>query len=124
MMATAATLLILAAAGTTPPEALECPMLPGKTLVYIDVYDGPPENEADLVPDQHEDKASKTAWNTWELYQNPERIYVKCAYGQRLIGPYSQTEFIMLPATAKTCRADFKTGPKLADLTLKKFSCR
>jgi hypothetical protein len=30
----------------------------------------------------------------------------------------------MLPATAKTCRADFKTGPKLADLTLQKFSCR
>jgi hypothetical protein len=69
MMATAAALLILAAAGTTPPEALECPVLPGKTLVYIDVYDGPPENEADLVPDQHEDKASKTAWNTWELYR-------------------------------------------------------
>jgi hypothetical protein len=30
----------------------------------------------------------------------------------------------MLPATAKTCRADFKIGPKPTDLTLQKFSCR
>lgn len=119
-----AALLILAAASTMPPEALECPVLPGQTLVYIDVYDGPPEGEADLVPDQHQDKAKKTAWNTWELYQNPERIYVKCGYGQRLEGPYSRTEFIMLPAMAKTCRADFKIGPKPTDLTLQKFSCR
>lgn len=123
-MATAAALLILAVASTTPPEALECPALPGQTLVYIDVYDGPPENQADLVPDQHQDKAKKTAWNTWELYQNPERIYVKCGYGQRPEGPYSRTEFVVLPATAKTCRADFKIGPKPTDLTLQKFSCR
>ena len=124
MATAAAALLILAAASTTPPEALECPALPGQTLVYIDIYDGPPEGMADLVPDQHQDKAKKIAWNAWELYQNPERIYVKCGYGQRLEGPYSRTEFIMLPTTAKTCRADFKIGPKPTDLTLTKFSCR
>lgn len=123
-MAAAAALLILVAASTTPPEALECPVLPGQTLVYIDVYDGPPENQADLVPDQYQDKAKKIAWNTWELYHNPEGIYVKCGYGQRLEGPYSRTEFIVLPATAKTCRADFKIGAKPTDLTLQKFSCR
>ena len=125
MMATAAAaLLILAAASTTPPEALECPASAGDPLVYIDIYDGAPENQADLVPDQHQDKANKTAWNTWQLDQNPERIYVKCGYGSRLEGPYSRTEFIVLPETAKTCRADFKTGPKPTDLTLRKFSCR
>ena len=80
MMATAAAaLLILAAASTTPPEALECPASAGDPLVYIDIYDGAPENQADLVPDQHQDKANKTAWNTWQLDQNPERIYVKSA---------------------------------------------
>lgn len=123
-MATVAALLILAAASAAPPVALECPAIPGQTLVYIDIYDGPPENLADLVPDQYQDKAKKTAWNTWELYQNPERIYVKCGYGTRLEGPYSRTEFIMLPETAKTCRADFKIGPKPTDLTLHKFACR
>ena len=123
-MATAAALLILAAASAAPPVALECPTIAGQKLVYIDVYDGPPEQQADLVPDQHQDKAKKIAWNSWELYQNPERIYVKCGYGQRLEGPYSRTEFIMLPETAKTCRADFTIGPKATDLTLQKFSCR
>jgi len=123
-MATAAALLILAASTAAPPTALECPAIPGQALVYIDVYDGPPENQADLVPDQHQDKARKTAWNTWELYQNPERIYVKCGYGARLEGPYSRTEFIMLPETAKTCRADFRIGAKPTDLTLQKFACR
>ena len=124
MATVAAALLLLAAASAPPPEALACPVLPGQTLVYIDIYDGPPENQADLVPDQYQDKAKKIAWNTWELYQNPERIYVKCGYGQRLEGPYSRTEFIMLPVTAKTCRADFKIGPKPTDLTLQKFSCQ
>jgi hypothetical protein len=119
-----AALLILAAASATPPQALQCPAPTGDALVYIDIYDGPPEQQADLVPDQYQDKAKKTAWNTWELYQNPERIYVKCGYGKRLEGPYSRTEFIILPQTAKTCRADFKTGPKPADLTLQKFSCQ
>ena len=124
MSATAVALLVLAAATAAPPEALECPAIPDQTLVYIDVYDGPPENHADLVPDQHQNRANKTAWNSWELYQNPERIYVQCGYGQRLEGPYSRTEFIILPATAKTCRTDFKIGPKPTDLTLTKFSCR
>ena len=30
----------------------------------------------------------------------------------------------MLPATAKTCRADFKAGPKPSDLTLTHFACQ
>ena len=123
-MATVAALLILAAASASSPVALECPVIAGQTLVYIDIYDGPPENQADLVPDQHQNAANKTAWNIWQLYQKPERIYVKCGYGARLEGPYSRTEFIILPETAKTCRADFTTGPKPTDLTLRKFSCR
>jgi hypothetical protein len=123
VVAVTAAFLVLAAS-VAAPEALECPSIPDQTLVYIDVYDGPPENKADLVPDQHQNPSNKTAWNIWELYQNPERIYVQCGYGQRLEGPYSRTEFIMLPATAKTCRADFKIGPKSTDLALTKFACR
>jgi hypothetical protein len=122
-MATAAAALLILTASTNPSVALQCPAPAGDALVYVDIYDGPPENNADLVPDQYQDKAKKTAWNTWELYQNPERIYVKCGYGQRLEGPYSRTEFIMLPQTAKACRADFKIGPKPTELTLQKFSC-
>ncbi|HEY1798504.1 MAG TPA: STY0301 family protein [Stellaceae bacterium] len=107
-----------------PPIRLDCPAIAGETLVYIDIYDGPPDDKADLVPDQHHNAANTQAWNTWELYQNPERIWVQCGYGRRLEGPYSRTEYIMLPETAKNCRADFRMGPKPTDVTLQKFFCR
>jgi hypothetical protein len=120
-MATAAALLILTAASTASPTALECPTLPGETLVYVDIYDGLPENQADLVPDEH--SASGKVWNTWELEAGDDGLFVKCGYGKKLEGPYSRMETIRLPDTVKACRADFKPGPKPADLTLTKFSC-
>jgi hypothetical protein len=123
-MSAAAALLILAAANAPPAVALACPTIAGQTLVYVDIFDGPPENQADLVPDQHSAPAIKTAWNTWELTAGPDGLYVKCGYGKRLEGPYSRVELIRLPETVKTCRADFKTGPGPSDLTLQKFSCR
>jgi hypothetical protein len=33
-------------------------------------------------------------------------------------------ETIKLPASAKTCRADFKTGKRPDDLILTRFSCQ
>jgi hypothetical protein len=122
-MSVAAGLLILAAASATPPVALQCPAIPGQTLVYIDIFDGPPENQADLAPDASR-TAAGAAWNTWELSPGPEGLFVKCGYGKKLEGPYSRTETIRLPDTAKSCRADFKTGPGKSDLILVKFACR
>jgi hypothetical protein len=120
----AAALMILAAANAALPVALACPAIPGETLVYIDIFDGPPENRADLVPDQHTAPASRTAWNIWQLEAGPDGLYVKCGYGKALAGPYSRMETIRLPDTVKTCRADFKTGHGPGDLTLQRFSCR
>ena len=114
--------LILAAASAAP-TALECPAIPGRTLVYIDVYDGPPENQADLAPDTTQKRAGAVS-NLWELKAGPDGLYVKCGYGKKLEGPYSQTVTIRLPDMVKTCRADFKTGKQPDDLTLQKFSCR
>ena len=121
-MSAAAALLILAAT-TTPPAALQCPAIPGQTLVYIDIFDGPPENQADLAPDDTK-KAGGVTSNIWQLTASSDGLYVKCGYGKVLQGPYSQMETIRLPDTVKTCRADFKTGTRPDDLTLQKFSCR
>jgi len=119
-----AALLILAAATATPPAvASECPAVAGQTLVYIQIFDGPPEKKADLAPDQTK-KQGATTWNIWKLYAGPDGLYVNCSYGKTLAGPYDQTETIKLPATAKTCRADFKIGPKPSDLTLTHFVCK
>ena len=121
-MSAAAALLILVATAT-PPVAMECPAITGQTLVYIDIYDGPPENQADLAPDDSKKQPGGIA-NTWQLAPGTDGLFVKCGYGKKAEGPYSRTEMIRLPDTAKTCRADFKTGPKPDDLTLQKFSCR
>jgi hypothetical protein len=120
-MATAAALLMLAAA-TAPPVALTCPAIEGETLVYVAVFDGPPEQKSDLAPEEHE--ASGKVWNTWDLEADTDGLFVQCGYGKKLEGPYSRMETIRLPDTVKACRVDFKPGPGPTDLTLQKFSCR
>ena len=121
-MSAAAALLILAAA-SAPPTALQCPAIEGQTLVYVDIYDGLPEKEADLAPDEQKTRTG-AATNIWRLAAGPDGLYVKCGYGSKLEGPYSRLETIRLPDTAKSCQADFNTGPRPSDLTLTRFSCR
>ena len=118
----AVALAIVLGAAEAPAADIGCPAAAGQRLVYIDVYDGPPEKEADLVPDQH--KAAGRAWNTWELAAGPDGIWVKCGYGKKLEGPYARVENVRLPDTVKSCRADFTTGPGRNELTLQKFACR
>jgi hypothetical protein len=123
-MSASAALLMLAAASATPATAVECPTIAGQTLVYVDLFDGPPEKQSDLAPDQTTKPSAGAVANIWQLFQGPDGLYVKCGYGKKLEGPYTQTEIIKLPAAAKTCRADFKTGPAASDLTLTRFSCK
>jgi hypothetical protein len=122
-MSAAAALLILAATAA-PPVALECPAITGQTLVYIDIYDGPPEKQADLAPDDSKKQPGGGVANIWQLAPGADGLFVKCGYGKKLEGPYSRTEMIRLPDAVKTCRADFKGGAKPDDLVLQKFSCR
>jgi hypothetical protein len=116
--------LALAAGAAAAAAPVQCPVVTGQTLVYIDIFDGPPEELADLVPDQHASRASRHAWNTWQLEAGPKGLFVKCGYGKALAGPYSRIETIRLPQTIKSCRADFRMGRGPADLTLLSFSCR
>lgn len=124
MATAAAALLILAAASASPPVASECPMLPGETLVYIDIYDGPPEKEADLAPDTTLTPSAGKTSNLWKLEAGPDGLFVKCGYGKKLEGPYSRMETIKLPDTVTRCRADFKSGARPNELILQKFACR
>jgi len=122
-MTASAALLLLVAAGATPATALECPAVAGEALVHIDIFDGPPEEQADLAPDRTTRQGAATS-NFWQLSPGARGLFVKCDYGKALAGPYSRVELIKLPDSAKSCRADFMTGPGAGDLTLQKFSCR
>ena len=115
--------LVLLAAASAPTVALECPTIAGQTLVYIDIYDGPPEQQADLAPDRTIKPSAGNVSNLWELVAGQDGLFVKCGYGKALAGPYSHIEMIRLPDTVKNCRADFKTGAKPNDLILTKFAC-
>jgi hypothetical protein len=110
-MSVAAALLMFAAASAPPAAAPECPAVPGQTLVYIDIFDGPPEQHANLAPDKTIKPTKDTVANTWQLVFGKDGLFVKCGYGKSLAGPYSHIETIQIPKTAKSCRADFKTGP-------------
>ncbi|HWD59758.1 MAG TPA: STY0301 family protein [Stellaceae bacterium] len=123
-MATAAALLILAAANAAPTVAPECPAIEGQRLVYVDIFDGQPENQADLAPDATTTPSAGKTSNVWKLEAGADGLFVKCGYGTKLEGPYSRMETIRLPDTAKSCRADFTSAPGSNDLTLQKFSCR
>jgi hypothetical protein len=105
------------------PTALECPAIEGETLVFISIFEGPPEKNADLAPDRYIKRPGITT-NTWQLYSDPNGRYVKCGYGKSLAGPYKVIETIKLPDTAKICHADYKPGPGAGDVTLIKFSCQ
>lgn len=122
-MATAAAALLILTASADPSVALQCPVPAGDALVYIDIYDGPPEKQADLAPDDTKTAGGVTS-NVWQLRAGPDGLYVKCGYGKKLEGPYSRLETIRLPDAVKSCRADFKPGDKPNDLILMHFSCR
>jgi len=119
----AVALLTLAGWPAIAASSFGCPEIPGRKLVYVDIFDGPPDKLADLVPDQHIDKARKRAWNIWQLKAGLEGLFVKCGYGKALVGPYSWTETVRLPGSTRLCRADFRTGRGQSALTLTGFSC-
>ena len=119
----AVALLVLADWAAIAASPFGCPEFPGQKLVYVDIFDGPPEKLADLVPDQHIDRARKRPWNIWQLKASPEGLFVTCGYGKALAGPYSRRETIRLPDSTRLCRADFRTGAGQSALTLMGFSC-
>lgn len=122
-MATAAAALLILTASADPSVALHCPAPAGDALAYIAIYDGRPEDQADLAPDDTKQTRGVTS-NVWRLQARPDGLYIKCGYGKKLEGPYSRMETIRLPDTVKTCRVDFKPGRQVNDLMLQKFSCR
>ena len=119
----AVALLMLAGSPAIAAASFGCPEIPGHKLVYVGIFDGPPEKLADLVPDQHIDGARKRVWNIWQLKAGPEGLFATCGYGKALAGPYSSTETIRLPDSTRLCRADFRTGGGPSALTLMGFSC-
>lgn len=55
-----------------------CPARQGNPLRYVDVFDGPPQEHATLVPDQ--DGTSSGHWDLGYVYDAGRIVTVRCKY--------------------------------------------
>ena len=75
--------LALAAAATAQAQEAKCPRYHGKSpLVSGVVFDGPPEEKADLMPDISRGKGSHAyaSWDVGYLFDQGRSVYLVCRY--------------------------------------------
>jgi hypothetical protein len=61
-------------------QAVACPARPGDPLQNIDVFDGPPEEQAYLVPDNATDE--RGSWSLAYVYNAGRFVTLRCKYGR------------------------------------------
>jgi hypothetical protein len=79
-----AILLTLVLAGTVQADEVKCPPLHGKIqLSDALVYDGSPEEMADLMPDKSKGSGdhAKSSWEVGYIYEAGRNVYLVCKYG-------------------------------------------
>ena len=106
-------LLAASAAGADEPA---CPAYHGAApLAQVSVFDGPPEEQADLVPDRSEGTAGSlhSEWDLGYLYDQGRNAVLVCRYGK-------SADPVTVPITRKVARCVFRAhGGKPAEM-----SCR
>jgi hypothetical protein len=58
----------------------------GAPLVTVTLFDGPPSEHADLMPDTvHESNSgSKSEWDVAYIFEAGRRLFVECQYGPKI----------------------------------------
>ena len=77
-------LSLLVLPGPALAKTMSCPAsYRGQTLAQVDLFDGPPAEMADLVPDRDfATKDGKTSvWNVHYVYEQSRSVYLQCQYG-------------------------------------------
>ncbi|WP_442867324.1 STY0301 family protein [Acidovorax sp. GBBC 1281] len=90
-------LLFAAANGGMPTaQAAEvCPAQPGQPLRQVDVFDGPVEDLATLVPDVAKERAGH--WQLGYVYSVGRTVHVRCHYAD------ARTVDVALPQKVERC---------------------
>lgn len=97
---------LLAPAACAEGDASCPPAQEGIRLKTVALFDGPPEELADLVPDRFHD-AGGTAQSEWDvryIFHAGRHLYVRCGYGP------SRAAVVLKPA-ASTARCVFVSQP-------------
>ena len=84
------TRLVIVALGLVPVLAsaaeFGCPVHSGRHLISATLFDGPPSEHADLMPD-HDRKikgGGQSEWNVAYIFQAGRKLYVECQYGSKM----------------------------------------
>lgn len=76
-------LIALMLADTALADEVKCPPLQGKSpLSVATVYDGPPEEMADLIPDESKGSGdhANASWEVGYIYDAGRNVYLVCKY--------------------------------------------
>ena len=76
--------------------------------VGVSVFDGPPEEMADLVPESKD--GADTRSDIWDLSQNDRGYWLVCRYANTTV-----TLIRQLPATVTRCEAVYEKEQRFAD---------
>jgi hypothetical protein len=76
-------LIALILTGTAKADEVKCPPFQGKnSLSGAIVFDGPPEEMADLIPDESKgsDNHANSSWQVAYIYESGRNVYLVCKY--------------------------------------------
>jgi hypothetical protein len=90
----------------TADAAPVCPVRGGTSLRYVDVFDGPPEDLAILVPD--ENKKLFGSWQLAYIYKAGRFVTIRCKYAD------GQAADVKLPNKVEKCDYKIDVGKILS----------
>jgi hypothetical protein len=93
-------------AGTAQAEEMKCPPLHGKNpLSGVSVYDGPPDEMADLISDKSSGEGDqiRASWEVGYIHDAGRSVYLVCKYGKH--------ETITVKAENKVQTCIYRTHP-------------
>jgi hypothetical protein len=100
-------------------QELRCPSYEGrKALTTVDLFDGPPEQLADLVPDISKGTGDHAyaSWKVGYIFTAGRKLYIVCSYTGA-----QQTSKVILKSDKKVDSCIFRTHGKTRPAEL---SCR
>lgn len=102
--------LLSLVAFTACAQELKCPASQGKNvLTSVDLFDGPPAERADLVPDDSRGTTNLmyASWKVGYLFDSGRKLYVVCSYS----GPQPTSE-VTLKAEKRVSSCIFRAHGK------------
>lgn len=94
--------LVLSLANVAPSQEAKCPSFQGKNrLVTVTVFDGPPEQRADLIPDVSNGSGdhARAVWDVGYIFDSGRGLFLVCQFD----GGAANTVTVKVDKKVKRC---------------------